>query len=295
VSRFADQILGQRFSSSGAPIGANFPVTPGAGTVLHPKVASDSGGNFVVVFTDSDGYGNGVFGQRFSSAGAPLGSEFQINTYTTNSQIEPVVASDGSGNFVVVWYDQVQGGGGDFGRRYASTGGPLTGEFRIDTSGTAARFLPTVASDAAGNFVAAWTRLDGNTIGVSARLFSSTGAPIGTGFAVNSYTFNVQSFPAIALASSGGKFAITWSSGFQDNSESAVYARRFGTGTACTSGDVNWDGKRDVSDVFYLINTLFAGGPPSLCSGDVDASGAVDVLDVFYLINYLFAGGPAPM
>src|SRR5258706_1669199 len=177
VTRFAAQILGQRFSSSGAPIGTNFPVTPGAGTVLHPRVASDSGGNFVVVFTDSDGYGNGVFGQRFSSAGAPLGSEFQINTYTTSSQIQPVVASDGSGNFVVVWYDQVQGGGADFGRRFASTGEPLTGEFRIDTSGTAARQFPTVASDAAGNFVAAWTRLDGGTIGVSARLFSSTGAP----------------------------------------------------------------------------------------------------------------------
>jgi hypothetical protein len=28
--------------------------------------------------------------------------------------------------------------------------------------------------------------------------------------------------------------------------------------------------------------------------GDADGSGAVDVSDVFYLINYLFAGGPAP-
>ncbi|HKC25785.1 MAG TPA: hypothetical protein VKF32_13645, partial [Thermoanaerobaculia bacterium] len=126
------------------------------------------------------------------------------------------------------------------------------------------------------------------------RLFSSTGAPIGTGFAVNSYTFDVQSNPAIALPSSGGKFAITWSSGFQDNSQSAVYARRFGTATACTDGDINWDGKVDVADVFYLINALFAAGAPPLCSGDVDAGGTIDVNDVFYLINFLFAGGPAP-
>jgi hypothetical protein len=35
---------------------------------------------------------------------------------------------------------------------------------------------------------------------------------------------------------------------------------------------------------------------PRLCvaAGDVDGNGASDVSDVFYLINYLFAGGPAP-
>jgi len=65
----------------------------------------------------------------------------------------------------------------------------------------------------------------------------------------------------------------------------------------CKGGDVNGDGVVDVSDVFYLINYLFAGGPPPLCatSGDVDGSTVTDVSDVFYLINYLFAGGHAPM
>ncbi|HKC25547.1 MAG TPA: dockerin type I repeat-containing protein, partial [Thermoanaerobaculia bacterium] len=61
-------------------------------------------------------------------------------------------------------------------------------------------------------------------------------------------------------------------------------------------GDANGSGVRDVSDIFYLINALFAGGPPTAnaCRGDVNADGFVDVNDVFYLINYLFAGGPLP-
>jgi hypothetical protein len=61
-------------------------------------------------------------------------------------------------------------------------------------------------------------------------------------------------------------------------------------------GDVDASGVVNVADVFYLINALFAGGPPpaGTCQGDVDNNGSVTVADVFFLINYLFAGGPAP-
>jgi len=33
----------------------------------------------------------------------PLGSEFQVNSYTTGGQRLPSVASDAAGHFVVVW------------------------------------------------------------------------------------------------------------------------------------------------------------------------------------------------
>jgi hypothetical protein len=59
-------------------------------------------------------------------------------------------------------------------------------------------------------------------------------------------------------------------------------------------GDANGDGFVNVSDVFYLINFLFAGGPIPLGRANADAIGGIDVLDVFYLINFLFAGGAAP-
>ena len=59
-------------------------------------------------------------------------------------------------------------------------------------------------------------------------------------------------------------------------------------------GDVNADGVVNVSDVFYLINNIFANGPPPLCSGDVNGDGNYNSLDFLYLINYLFAGGPPP-
>jgi hypothetical protein len=60
-------------------------------------------------------------------------------------------------------------------------------------------------------------------------------------------------------------------------------------------GDANGDGVVGVSDVFYVINYLFAGGAPPLGRANVNGDSAVNVNDVFYLINYLFAGGSAPV
>jgi len=64
--------------------------------------------------------------------------------------------------------------------------------------------------------------------------------------------------------------------------------------TVMPHGDANGDGVLTIADVFHLINTLFAGGPPPKETSDVNGDGHVDVQDVFYLINCLFSGGPAP-
>ncbi|MFC1853490.1 hypothetical protein ACFL27_25140, partial [candidate division CSSED10-310 bacterium] len=73
-----------------------------------PDVCVDSDGNFVVVWQSTgSNYGDvsndSVQGQRFTSDGSFLGSQFQVNTYTTNKQYVPVVCVDSEGNFVVVW------------------------------------------------------------------------------------------------------------------------------------------------------------------------------------------------
>lgn len=61
-------------------------------------------------------------------------------------------------------------------------------------------------------------------------------------------------------------------------------------------GDANGDGRINSADIVYLLNYLFAGGPPpeSLIAGDANCDGVVNSADVVYLINYLFAGGPPP-
>src|SRR5688572_9614018 len=79
-------------------VGPEFRPNSPSGIVLNtPAVAMDADGDFVVVWTSGlvtislevtqDGDEHGVFGQRFSRDGLRLGSEFQINTYTTGAQV----------------------------------------------------------------------------------------------------------------------------------------------------------------------------------------------------------------
>ena len=195
-------------------------------------MASDSSGNFVVVWAsdDQDGSGYGVFGQRYASSGAPLGPEFRVNTYTTSHQSAPAVASDSSGNFVVVWQSYGQDGSsyGVFGQRYASTGAPLGPEFRVNTYTTSIQSRPAVASDSSGNFVVVWQSYDqdGSSYGVFGQRYASTGAPLGPEFRVNTYTTSTQADPAVASDSSGN-FVVVWESYAQDGSATGVFGQRY--------------------------------------------------------------------
>jgi hypothetical protein len=225
-------LLGQ-----GTPLGPEFRVntytTNGQGAC---SVASSATGNFVVVWlsADQDGSLNGIFGQRYASGGAPLGGEFRVNTYTTDMQRSPSVASDSVGNFVVAWLSNTQDGSGFgiFAQRYASTGAPLGSEFRVSSYTTLDQGFPSVASTPAGNFVVAWqsNTQDGDSVGVFAQRYLSTGAALGGEFRVNSYTTGAQGYPVVA-ADSVGNFVVAWSS-YQDGSGFGVFAQRYAsTGT----------------------------------------------------------------
>jgi len=70
----------------------------------------------------------------------------------------------------------------------------------------------------------------------------------------------------------------------------------FGISKSFSRGDTNGDGNINSTDVVYLINYLFVGGPEPQPweSGDVNCDGIINSSDIVYLINYLFIGGPAP-
>ena len=116
-------IFGQRFSNVGVPQGPEFAVnTFVSGDQSAPSVANGASGEFAVVWesANQDGQADGIFGQRFSSTGTPLGAEFRVNTYTTADQQRPSVAAPFGGTFVVVWTSDTQDGSGQgvFGQRY---------------------------------------------------------------------------------------------------------------------------------------------------------------------------------
>lgn len=78
--------------------------------------------------------------------------------------------------------------------------------------------------------------------------------------------------------------------GIETDNEASILVKIF------RLGDANSDTRLRSSDIVYLINYLFRGGPPPvpLAVGDVNCDGKVNIHDVVYLINYLFKGGPPP-
>jgi hypothetical protein len=61
-------------------------------------------------------------------------------------------------------------------------------------------------------------------------------------------------------------------------------------------GDADASGIVTISDVVFLINYIFGGGPAPnpLAAGDADCTGIITISDAVYLINYIFGGGPSP-
>jgi hypothetical protein len=173
------------------------------------------------------------------------------------------VASDAAGNFVVVWSSDGTSGGplGIFGRRFLRAGAPLGPDFQINTFTTIVPRETSVASDLAGNFVVTWTSngQDGGGYGVFARRYDASGAPLGSEFRVNTTVADTQEVPSAAHASNGS-FVVVWRSRPQDGDQRGVFAQRFKEPGNFANADGN--GVVDVLDVFYLINFLFAGGPP---------------------------------
>jgi hypothetical protein len=228
-------VFGQRFLANGAPVGPEFRVnTFTTGDQYHASVARlNAAGDFVVVWSSAgqDGSGTGLFGQRYSSAGAPLGTEFQVNTYTAGTQYRAAAAGVGGGAFVVAWQDGTAPAGGSPGRgifaqRYDSAGAPLGSEFQVNSYTTGFHGSPAVTSW--GNVVVvAWHSdgHDGSGLGVFAQRYDGAGAPIGSEFRVNTYTTGDQSYPAFS-----SHYFISWQSEGQDGSGSGIYGQLFESG-----------------------------------------------------------------
>jgi hypothetical protein len=166
-------VFGQRYDAAGRPQGAEFRVNSyTTDDQYSPAVAMDPDGNFVVVWASytQDGDLAGVYGQRFDAAGAALGGEFRVNSYTTSYQWRPAVRMDAAGQFVVVWESKTEDGDGYgiFGRRYDAAGAPNGGEFQVNTYTTDDQQQAALVMQPAGNFVVVWQSIaqDGSSGGI---------------------------------------------------------------------------------------------------------------------------------
>jgi hypothetical protein len=211
----------------------------------YPDVAMDSDGNFIITWHSwQDGSGSGIYAQRYESNGNKLGGEFQVNTYTTENQTNPSIDMDLTGNFIITWDSYLQDGDGlsVYAQMFDSNGNKVGGEFQVNTYTTGHQERPSVAMDSNGNFVITWHDYpryipsvetigqDGDSYGIFAQLYDSSGTPVGGEFQVNTYTTGAQFIPDVAM-DSNGNFVIIWA-GEGSSDPDGVYAQRYdNTGT----------------------------------------------------------------
>ena len=224
-------VFARVYGPDGLPNTAEIPVnTTTAGAQQRPAIACRPDCDFVVVWQgEGDGSSDGIFGQRFSEFGNPLGVEFAVNEFTTSTQSFPAAAIDAAGAFVVVWQSFSEDGSGFsvVGRRFAANGTPLAGDFVVNTTTSGNQTAPVVATTGDGAFVVAWqTPDDGDFEGIRARRYDASGNPVSSEIPVNAFTTGPQIRPSVAIDESGA-FVVSWESVGQDGEGSGVFARRF--------------------------------------------------------------------
>jgi len=171
-------VYAQRYDASGNALGSEFRInTYTASDQYNPHVAMAPDGRFVVVWTSygQDHQGAGVYGQRYDASGNPQGTEFRVNTYTTDYQWGSSIAIDTEGRFAVVWMSNGQDGSGQgvYAQRYDASGNPQGAEFHVNTYTTSDQSSPHIAMDSNARFVVAWMSdgQDGDGYGIYSKLF----------------------------------------------------------------------------------------------------------------------------
>lgn len=232
----------RRYSASGTALGTEVLVNTYRSSYHNaPSVGVNADGDFVVAWHSfQDGSSDGVYAQRYNTAGDRVGVEFQVNEFTSTQQGYPSVMVGPSKAFVIVWTSnggQDGSGSGIYMRRYNAAGDRVGGEDRVNTNVRGGQAYSSAAMDAGGAFVVAWTSYggqDGSDAGVYAQQYSATGTPEGSEFRVNTHTISDQSYPAVAM-DAVGRFVVAWTSAGQDGSANGVFAQQY-TATGIAEG-----------------------------------------------------------
>jgi len=121
-----------------------------------------------------------------------LRGEFQVNTYTTNSQSGPSITALNNGGFVITWQSIGQdsdGSTGIYAQRYDASGNNVGAEFQVNTYTSDNQSSPSTTALTDGGFVVTWMSYnqDGSGYGIYAQRYDADGNTQGSEFQVNTY------------------------------------------------------------------------------------------------------------
>lgn len=226
-------VYAKRFNAAGIIQGAEFNVnTYTIGAQFSPSASMDAAGDLLIAWDSSgqDGGSDGIYAQRYNSAGVAKGNEFRVNSYTTGAQQRPATAMDSAGDIVITWNSNGQDGDsyGVYAQRYNPSGIAQGTEFRVNSETTGAQYTPSVAMDNAGDFVITWHNYHSaaSDYDIYAQRYNSLGTAQGNEFRVNTYTASAQWQSRVGM-DNAGDFVVAWRSTDQDFGSDGIYSQRY--------------------------------------------------------------------
>gem|GEM_PF-4266313 len=209
----------QKFDSAGNKVGSETQInTTFNNNQDESSITSLPGGGYVVTWTSygQDGNCDGIFAQRFSSAGLKLGAEVQVNDTSHGNQKQPSITSLEDGSYVISWtgYNAENSSYDIYSKRYDCQGE----EYREALAFTEKNVTSTeqvneknsaVAGLDDGGHIVVWQGKDANCNGIYAQRYDANGDKIDAAYLVNSTENGNQTDP-VATDLGGGKYLVTW-------------------------------------------------------------------------------------
>lgn len=227
------ELLLQRYSASGLPQGAPFPVDPAGGyEPRHPALAMDAAGGFVAVWVviGPDAFPNrtsDIYSQRFAANGSRIGAIQHVANVVDYNIPLPAVAMNAGGSFVVAWQTMIHRpvvtGVNSVNttitkvhaRRYGSDGLARGATIEVDSG------LPLIPNltqypnklavgiDDSGAFAVAFEASIGAYTSIQLRRYDADGTARGLRQRVNPLANQFGTFPDL-LMNGDGSFVVSW-------------------------------------------------------------------------------------
>jgi len=219
----------QRINSSGvAQWAANgVVVCNAANTQYAPAMVPDGAGGAIMTWEDSRSAADDIYAQRVNASGVMQWSTNGNAVCTAASgQVGPVLVADGTGGFIIAWYD-IRSGTYDIYAQRVTAAGVAQWTLNGVALCTAAQYQysPTIASDGSGGAIVTWydTR-NGVNVDVYAQRVNNDGAPQWTTDGMPLSTAAGDQYVPVIVADGSGGAIVAWydsRSGVND-----IYAQR---------------------------------------------------------------------
>jgi autotransporter passenger strand-loop-strand repeat protein len=251
-------VKAQLYAADGSKVGGEFLVnTQTTGSQASPVVTSLSNGGFVVSWQDQNSTNGDIKAQIYSASGAPVGTEFLINSVTANNQNTPAITGLPNGGFVVAWTNQGSSAPDVKAQVYNASGAKVGSEFLVNSASVYDQERASIATLSNGDFIVTWNDFRTGNWEVRGQVFHPTASgasKVGSEFTVDTAFYNSRMVAGVT-GLANGNFVIS----FEDTS-GEIRAQVFTAGGVKVGSEFQVNTQTSGNQGFSSITALTSGG-----------------------------------